>query len=51
MTGHHRKGVITVGDIGREEKVIILEPLEQPGDVPVTEPSPVSVPERETVPA
>ena len=45
----HGKGVITIGNIGREKKVIILEPLDNPEDVPVTEPA--LVPDREPVPA
>ncbi len=32
-------------------KVIIFEPVGRPEDAPVTEPSPVLVPEREAVPA
>jgi hypothetical protein len=42
-------GVITKP--GEEEEVITLEPVGRPEDAPVTEPSPVPVPERETVPA
>jgi hypothetical protein len=39
-----------MGNIGREKKVIILEPLDNPEDIPVAEPSP-AIPEREAVPA
>jgi hypothetical protein len=45
-----RKGSrITMGDIGTEKKVIILEPEPRPADAPEFEP--VLVPDREAVPA
>lgn len=42
--------IIRNGDIGETEKIIELEPLEEPGMEPVTEPAPV-VPVQEPVPA
>ena len=37
---------VTMGDIGKPEKIIELEPLEAPAQEPIAVPSPITEPEK-----